>query len=126
MQQEDFKASTGFFKFITNFGTIQCFFPFLAFIYIFYPINKGFLILSLIIHASYWDNLMKIIYGDPRPFWEDSRIEPSCNGGFGNPSGHSFSSTTVFLGIPLALTDHDWFKQRNIIYKILIYVFFVA
>ena len=124
--QEYFQSSMEFFNFITKLGTIQCFFPFLAFIFIFYPINKGFLILSLIIHSSYWDNLMKIIYGDPRPFWEDSRLKPSCNGGYGNPSGHAFSSTAVFLGIPLAITDIDLFKKRNIIYRILVYIFFIA
>ncbi len=111
---------------ISHLGTIQCFLPFLIFIYIFYPINKTFLILSLIIHSSYWDNLLKMIYGNPRPFWDDTNIYPSCNGGFGNPSGHSFSSTAVFLGLPLVIIDIKRFKERNIIYSILVYFIFIT
>lgn len=121
-----YNSSKKFFEFISQLGTINCFLPFLAFILIFYPINKAFLILSLIVHSSYWDNLMKIIYGNPRPFWEDTKLDASCNGGFGNPSGHSFSSTAVYLGISLSLVDHEFFKKRNIIFTIILYIFFLA
>lgn len=122
LQENISDGSRSFFEFISQIGTITVFMPFLIILYLFYPINKPFLLLSLIIHSSFWDNLMKIIYGNPRPYWDDMQLSASCNGGFGNPSGHAFSSVAVYLGLSYALTDLEFFHKRRF-FKILVYLF---
>ena len=86
-----------FFKFITNFGTQGVLIPLLLLVFFLFPLNKSYTFLSVVVLASYFDNVLKIIYGSPRPFWKDKEIFRVCDGGYGNPSGHSFSSFSVYL-----------------------------
>lgn len=118
------KDIRNFFDVIGQLGSISLFMPFLIILYIFYPLNKPFFLLSLIIHSYYWDNLLKIVYGHPRPFWVELKLTPSCYGGFGNPSGHAFCSMAVYLGFSYALTDLKFFHKRKCL-KNFIYIFFL-
>jgi hypothetical protein len=68
---------------------------------------------------------MKIIYGNPRPYWMDSLIENTCNGGFGNPSGHAFCSTSVFLTTALIVTQYRYFENKLFL-KLFIYFVFIS
>ena len=66
---------------------------------------------ALYIYTSYYcmdfmKNLLKSWYGEPRPFWISNEITtPKCQTGFGNPSGHMFS--TVFILITLFLHKYQ-------------------
>ena len=41
---------------------------------------------------------MKIIYGNSRPFIDNHNLfKGLCDGGFGNPSGHSLVSAFIYL-----------------------------
>lgn len=56
--------------------------------------------LSFIIYfigITYVCSVLKIIYHDPRPYWENSDVEAKeCYSEYGNPSGHSMMSILLF------------------------------
>lgn len=115
----------GIFKFFSDYGTLSTFFPVLIIFYMFYPLNISFTLFSVIIHATYWDNIFKILYGEPRPYWVFQELIPSCNVGFGNPSGHSMSSSAVYLSIwHILITKIEFFEKRTLL-KILLLIFFL-
>jgi len=49
--------------------------------------------------------ILKNLYGNPRPFWKDTDIFIVCEGGFGNPSGHSIASASIFLALWSTIFD---------------------
>jgi membrane-associated phospholipid phosphatase len=114
-----------FNKFITSLGTMPFFIAIFFFIFLFFPLNRPYLFMSNLFHSYFWVNLLKIIYGDPRPYWTDSSIEHTCNGGFGNPSGHAFCSTSVFLTTALIITQYKYFNNRFFL-KLFIYFIFIS
>ena len=59
---------------------------------------ESFAFFSGAIKCIYLVNLLKIIYGNERPFWiERDLIKYNCDGGYGNPSGHSLMSSYIYL-----------------------------
>lgn len=121
------KNQITFFKFITNFGTQGALIPLFFIVFFFFPLSKSYTFLTIIILASYFDNLLKIVYGSPRPFWKIPAIFRECDGGYGNPSGHSFSSFSVYLSFWNISTDFDFFKNtiRGYTCKIVLLVFYI-
>ena len=112
-----------FFQIISDIGTLPTFFPVMIIFYIFMPLNIPFTLFSVIIHASYWDNILKILYGEARPYWVFRELTPSCNGGFGNPSGHSMSSSAVYLSIWHILTKTEYLENKSFTKIILLIAF---
>lgn len=103
-----------FMNFISELGTGPILIPMLAIIFLFFPINKAYSYLTIMIYGYFLDNILKVWYGNPRPFWINSDLFLACNGGFGNPSGHSFSSVSAYLAFWHILTDFEFFKKRII------------
>jgi len=68
---------------------------------------------------------MKICYGAPRPFWIDNSLFVNCDGGYANPSGHSYVSTAAYLTLAAILTQFDFFRKR-IYMQILLYILFLG
>ena len=87
------------------------------------PLNIPYALFSVIIHASYWDNILKILYGEARPYWVFRDLEPSCNGGFGNPSGHSMSSSAVYLSLWHIFSNYEYF-EKSYLKKFLLFIYF--
>lgn len=114
-----------FFKIITEFGTAGALIPIFLLVFIFSPINKAYTFLRTLIYASYFDNVLKIIYGNPRPFWINPELSNACDGGYGNPSGHSFSSMAVYLAVWDLVTNIKFFAERLWL-KILTLFFFIS
>ena len=57
---------------------------------------------------------MKLIYSQPRPFWiNDDLFNNKCSANFGNPSGHSLTTTCTYLSIWYILTDYAFFKKST-------------
>ena len=125
------RSSSGisFFNFITTFGTASIFIPLYVIIFNFYSLSKSFTFLLTYVLAVYIDNIMKIIYNNPRPYWVDPAIKIlACNGGFGNPSGHAYSSSSVYMAFWYITVDNEIFKCRNwlkMLYLIFILFFIV-
>lgn len=110
--QGDSKSMEKFFDVITEFGSQGVFIPLLLFLFLFFPLHKAYIFISVMIYSVYFDNILKMIYGNPRPFWIDPTLHIACDGGFGNPSGHSFSSMGVYLAFWHIITDYKVFKDR--------------
>lgn len=100
-----------FFKVITDFGTEPVLIPLLIIVFLWFPLNKSFAYVNCLVYSVYFDNIMKMIYGNPRPYWVDPSLSKACDGGYGNPSGHSFSSMTAYLSFWHIITDSDFYKK---------------
>jgi membrane-associated phospholipid phosphatase len=50
----------------------------------------GQLYTFVVITAIYMNNILKMLYSNPRPYWTDDDVDAvTCDSGFGNPSGHA-------------------------------------
>ena len=68
-----------------------------AVIFLLMPINFSFLFLQALVYSSYGNNALKMIYQSERPSWISEYLTFTCNYGYGNPSGHSFTCICVYL-----------------------------
>ena len=128
--QENYEKGCSFEKFwklISHIGTAKITMFTWVIIFSTFPINYSFQYLQSIIYTSYLTNLFKMFYRNNRPYWESEKIIFACNSGYGNPSGHSMTSTCVYLSLATILTDFEIFEKnkKGIIYKIIIYFLFV-
>ena len=119
-----------FYSIITNLGGEYCLILYLIVIYFFFPLTKSFCFIVGVIVCNFIDNLMKLWFHDPRPFWEKDRelFSGFCDGGFGNPSGHSFTSTFTYLGVFKLLSQtqivskHTWLKMTLFVFCVLMII----
>jgi hypothetical protein len=92
-------------------------------IFLFMPLNYSFLILQSIVYSAYFTNTFKMIYQSDRPNWHSNYLTYSCNYGYGNPSGHSFTSISLYLSLSHLLVHY--FKINGIL-KILIFILLIC
>jgi len=121
-------AFYNFWKFMSYFGVAKVTFPIFAIIFLFFPLSSSFLTLQVLIYAIYITNLLKIIYRNERPYWESTKLDVVCNSGYGNPSGHSVTSTAYYLTLPHIVTNFEFFKKdiKGKILRIVIFILFIA
>ena len=112
------------FKLLSKFGTQTGLIPLLITILILFPLNISYTFASVIVLSSYYDNILKLSYGSPRPFWINPSIKRTCDGGFGNPSGHSFSSFAIYLSLWNIITSLNYFNRKKFL-KIALLIFFI-
>ena len=112
------------YNIITNLGGEYGLILYLIIIYFFFPLTKSFCFMIGVIACTYLDNIMKLWYHDPRPFWEENKLHSNCDGGFGNPSGHSFISTFTYLGV-YKLLSQTKIVSKNIWVEMTLFVFCV-
>ena len=91
-------------------------------IFLLMPLNYSFLILQSIIYSSYLTNTLKMIYQSDRPNWHSEYLTFSCNYGYGNPSGHSLTSITLYLSLSHILITYFRIKAM---YKGIIFAVFI-
>ena len=103
-----------YFKFITGFGTEKYIVPVIVVVIIFVPLSKVLAICLSLFTCLYLDNVLKLIYHDPRPYWVKPGLQDGkhCDLGFGNPSGHSYVSTGTYLAIWCVITDYSFFTKK--------------
>ena len=101
-----------FFSIVSIFNKKAFIIPVTSFVAILHPLNKlTALILPLFI-TLYLYNLLKLIYSQPRPFWvNDALFNNKCSTNYGNPSGHSLTTTSTYLSLWYILTDYAYFKK---------------
>jgi membrane-associated phospholipid phosphatase len=111
-----------FFKFITKFGDQTAIIPIAFIIYLFFPLKTLYAFFTNLFFASYFTNFLKLVYSEKRPYWDDDAKFNSytCEGGFGNPSGHAYSSTTIYLSIWIILYRNTGLKNNNKIWTVLV------
>jgi membrane-associated phospholipid phosphatase len=110
-QWQEEKSLKSFFNFITAVGTEIILVPLIIFATLWLPLNKSFSFICAVIYSVFFDNILKVIYGNPRPYWKDPSLFLACDGGYGNPSGHSFSSSAIYLSFWHIITDYDFFAS---------------
>lgn len=111
-----------FFQIMTTLGGEYCLVIYLLLIYFFFPLSKSFSFVIGIIACNFIDNVMKLLYHNPRPYWnEPSLFSGSCDGGFGNPSGHAYTSTFTYLGFFRLLSKTSFFANK-FVYKVILFV----
>ena len=87
-----------FMKFVTKFFCDFCCFIFLIIIFNVFSLIQTFIYLIGLFLCIYTQSIMKIIYGNSRPFIDNHNLfKGLCDGGFGNPSGHSLVSAFIYL-----------------------------
>lgn len=96
---------------------------FLLLIFLFMPLNYSILFLQCIIYSAYFTNTMKMIYQSDRPNWINQYLNFSCNYGYGNPSGHAFTSSCMYLCLAHIFTKN--FKIKGLI-RILIFLLCIS
>jgi membrane-associated phospholipid phosphatase len=123
-QTNSSKTEESFFKAMTYFGDFHALLPIFVLFFLWLPLNESFLYMNVLFYSLYFDNFMKLIYRNPRPFWIDYSLKKYCEGSFGNSSGHAFVSTATYLAVWDILTNCLFFR-KTIIGKILKYFLFI-
>ena len=105
--QKSNKSFDSFWKFMTFFGTKPGIGIIYIILFLFIPLNKVFALTFLLLFTGYADHTLKLVYLQERPIWVNDEINTenlhSC--GYGNPSGHSLTSTCIYLSIWYIIND---------------------
>lgn len=112
--RDDYDKESAFYdcwKFFTNFGEAKITFLIFAIIFLFFPISSSFLTLQVLIYTIYVTNFLKIIYRNGRPYWKSDKLDIVCNAGYGNPSGHTMTSTAYYLSLSHIVTNFEFFRK---------------
>lgn len=103
-----------FFELYSNIGTAKITLTVFGIVFVFLPLNYSYSLMCAIIYSSFFTNFFKIIYKSPRPIWKSEEIKISCNNGYGNPSGHSFTSMCVYLSLAHLVTNYNYFYKKTV------------
>ena len=126
--QESSKSFDIFWKFMTFFGTKAGVGIIYVILFLFMPLNHVFVLTFLLLFTGYLDNTLQIIYLEERPIWinEDIDIGNHHTCIYGNPSGHSLTSSSLYLSLWYSLSQSidnkisSECKARTLKYVILI------
>ena len=124
LQKSSWNFTIYIFKIITKVGGEYLMVVPVGFILIFFSLIKSSVFMTGFLFCLQFHSMMKIWYGNTRPFWENKDLYKGiCDGGFGNPSGHSMISTYLYLTLYIYLQDLKCFKNNtnvNIVSLVLI------
>ena len=124
-QEKASKATIKMFKFFTKIGGEYLMAVPVIIVLWFFTLIKSFVYLMGFIFCLQFHSMMKIWYGSKRPFWHDESLYKGiCDGGFGNPSGHSISTSFLYLSLFIYYQQSKTLKDKFII-VIIILVFFL-
>lgn len=120
-QDKSLNSTITFFKIITKVGGEYLMALPVAYVICFYPIIKSSFYIAGLIFVLHFHSLMKIWYGNTRPFWEDNSLfKGICDGGFGNPSGHSISSIYLYMTLFFYIRESKALEKRYVCQLILL------
>lgn len=87
----------------------------LIIIYNFCNILKSFVFLICLYSTFLVVGILKMVYQNPRPVWKSDKIlNLTTEGGFGNPSGHSFTSMLMFICLyEILVNQNTYFKSKS-------------
>ena len=116
-----------FFRFITKAGCEYFIFISLIIIIFNFSLIKVIICFFGLTICIYIQSIMKMIYGNSRPFLENHQLfKGICDGGFGNPSGHALVSCYFYLILINYIINHKYFNDRAILKIILTLVFLIS
>ena len=125
--QKDASESTiFFFKIITKVGGEYLMGLPVVFVVCYCSLIKSSVFIAGLIFCLHFHSMMKIWYGSSRPFWEEIDLyQGICDGGFGNPSGHSITSAYLYLTLFMYIKDSNFLKGKKIS-KAIIFLLFLT
>jgi len=113
-----------FFKIITKAGCEYFIVISLIMTFFYFSLIQTFIYFFGIALCIYIQSLMKMIYGNTRPFLEYQELfKGVCDGGFGNPSGHALVSFYSYLLLLYYIKNHKYFNEKKTL-KILLNLLF--
>ena len=110
-------------RIISFFGAEFASIFFLIVIFLLMPLNYSFLILQCIIYSAYFTNTLKIIYQSDRPYWRSNYLTFICSNGYGNPSGHAFTSINLYLCLAHIIVKY--FNLKKVL-RIVVFIFCIV
>ena len=117
-------TTIAFFKIITKVGGEYLMAAPVTYALCFFSLIKSSFFISGLIFVLHFHSLMKIWYGNIRPFWQDETLyKDICDGGFGNPSGHSISSVYLYLTLFFYIREEKCLNKKYIFQIIIFFIF---
>jgi hypothetical protein len=113
-----------FFMITSEFGSEIVFAPLFIIAYFCFTLQKAFVFLNVICYAVYTQGVLKMLYRSFRPFMVDPEIFMACQGGYGNPSGHTITSVATYLAFWNLVTDYQ-FMRKHIYLRIIALILFI-
>ena len=101
-----------FYNKISYFATERIVLPILFACYFKFNLNITFSLFSVYYYSKYFDNILKMIFSSPRPFWLDFSLMVKCHSGYGNPSGHCFCGTAFYLSLAHVLITYNTMRKE--------------
>ena len=123
--QESFSSGVlKFYEIFSHIGTAKITLTIFGILFVFLPLNYSYCFICAVIYSSFFTNFFKIMYKSPRPIWKSEHIGISCVYGYGNPSGHSFTSMCAYLSLAHLVTNFNYFykKSEGIVLRIIIFI----
>ena len=110
-----------FFKLISLIGGYVLIGLGLFFVFCYYSLCKSIILFFGLIFVVYFHDILKLLYGDPRPFWVNTILfQDKCESSYGNPSGHSLMSFYFYTSLSYYICMLDTIK-KNYTYNIAVY-----
>ena len=110
--------SFNFFKTISKLGDVFGHSILFMLVFLSFPLMYIYSYALTQIFTLYLTSIIKLIHSDSRPYFEDNSLFQICCGDFGNPSGHSLSSTACYLALSKMIIDYNNINLSN---SILVY-----
>ena len=115
-QENSSETAISTFKFFTKIGGEYLMAVPLIIIFLFFTLIKSTIYIQGFLFCLQFHSMMKIWYGSKRPFWENQNLfKGICDGGFGNPSGHSVSTSYLYLALFIYYKETKILKKKFII-----------
>ena len=116
LSKSDRSTFSNMVSYITKAGQKEVLIPIYILMVIFTSLPKSMSLIVNILFCYYVQNVMKAIYSNKRPYWEENyNFENfTCNSGYGNPSGHALTSTSIYLGLSTLLAETDFMRNKPI------------
>ena len=129
--EPEFQKSGNFILFLMKIfsilGTEIAFSVILLFIINFDDTFKSYIIYMLCVSSNTLTITLKMVYREARPYYINKDILPlNCEGGYGNPSGHSLASAAIYLSIwKLYYSDRENKDKFTSLVLFLCLIFFI-
>ena len=125
-QKQASNSTIFFFQVITKVGGEYLMAAPVACVFCFFPMIKSSFFIAGLIFVLHFHSLMKIWYGNVRPYWvKESLFRKICDGGFGNPSGHSISSVYLYLTLFIYIRETKHMEKKYL-FQIILFLMFIT